>query len=374
MTSTVLDIDALVQPIEGERPTGDDPRDDPSPISVYYVLKDARSQARAAERQLQAGDDLAQPDWSPILQTAPEFLKHVAKDVEISAYFVEALVRQHGFAGLRDGFRLLQRLFDNFGEALHPQPDEDGVETLLAPITGLNGEDGEGTLLAPIRAIPITPRGDAGEFGQAIYEQALDLERSEPEQRERRIAQGAVPLDVFNAAVFDGSPQWYGELRDDAAAASEAWKALGALLDEKYGRDSPPTSNIRNALASCSETIQSIASDKLAMLVEVEPQEESAEETAAPAGVAPEKPAGDIVDNLSNRDDAFKVILRVSNYFRKTEPHSPISYALEQIVRWGRLPLPDLWKELINDESAVTQMFRLVGIQGRNDAGADENL
>jgi type VI secretion system protein ImpA len=52
----------------------------------------------------------------------------------------------------------------------------------------------------------------------------------------------------------------------------------------------------------------------------------------------------------------------VADYFRQSEPHSPVSYALEQAVRWGRMPLPDLLAELIPDESARTNMLRMTGI------------
>lgn len=375
MTSqNVLDIESLIQPISDEHPAGFDQREDASPLSVYYLLKDARSQARAAERQALMGDDSVAPDWRPILETAPEFLGQVSKDLEIAAYLVEALVREHGFCGLRDGFELVRQLFQTFPDTLYPRPDEDGIETLVAPLAGLNGVDGDGTLIAPIRGIPLTPLIEEGEFGLAVYEQARDLERSDAEQRERRIEQGAITLDTFNAALNTGTAEWFGELRDDIQACLEEWQALSALLDEKYGREAPPTSKIKNSLNDCLETLETLAKDKLATLTTdaaAEIEEEQSAQDAAGSGPATAKTA-DSLDNMQNREDAFKVILRVASYFRRTEPHSPMSYALEQIVRWGRLPLPDLLKELINDESAVTQMFRLVGIQGRNSDDDDE--
>jgi type VI secretion system protein ImpA len=95
---------------------------------------------------------------------------------------------------------------------------------------------------------------------------------------------------------------------------------------------------------------------------EAEDAEEGEEESASLADPGSTK-AKAAVGTIENREDAFREILKISQYFRKTEPHSPISYALEQIVRWGRLPLPDLLKELISDESSVSQMFKLVGIK-----------
>ena len=61
----ILDIARLTAPIEGETAVGVDLRADSSPMSVYYQVKDVRSQARAAERQsLMNGDDEVVADWS----------------------------------------------------------------------------------------------------------------------------------------------------------------------------------------------------------------------------------------------------------------------------------------------------------------------
>jgi type VI secretion system protein ImpA len=67
-------------------------------------------------------------------------------------------------------------------------------------------------------------------------------------------------------------------------------------------------------------------------------------------------------NHLQTRDAALREVLRVADYFKRNEPHSPIAYHLEQAVRWAQMPLPELWAELIPDESTRAQLFRLVGI------------
>ena len=54
---STLDIEQLLAPIEGDNPAGVDLREDVSPTSDYYQVKDARSAARAAERSLDADDE-----------------------------------------------------------------------------------------------------------------------------------------------------------------------------------------------------------------------------------------------------------------------------------------------------------------------------
>ena len=94
-TPLVLDIDALLAPVSDAAPAGADLRQDASPASLYYRIKDARSRARAAERQLATGDTTAEPDWSDVLEFGPEILARHSKDLEVTAYLIEALVREH---------------------------------------------------------------------------------------------------------------------------------------------------------------------------------------------------------------------------------------------------------------------------------------
>lgn len=370
-TDPVIDLESLTQPISEEKPVGVDLREDTSPNSLYYRIKDARSQARAAERQIEMGDDTAEVDWKPIIQTVPEVLQKMTKDFEIAAYFQEAVVRHFGFAGMRDCCRLIQAFVEKFGDDIYPLPDEDGIETRLAPLVGLNGEDGAGALIKPIKNIPLTGTTSVGEFGLAQYTQAMELSRVDEETRQRRVSQGAITLDTFNLAVHETSAETFGTIRDDLLEAITAFKEMTATLDEKYGNDSPPSSSIRQALEESLEVLEKVAKDKIDTLAPAEePAEAEAEEGAEPAAAAAPAASANSVEGIRNREDAFRILLQVADYFQRTEPHTPVSYGIKQVVHWGRLPLPELMKELIPDETSVGQMFRLIGIR---EQGGQEN-
>ncbi|WP_339742037.1 type VI secretion system protein TssA [uncultured Rubinisphaera sp.] len=364
-TEPILDLELLSRPISEGLPAGVDLREDTSPNSLYYRIKDARSQARAAERQIEMGDNDAVADWRPILQTVPEVLEKSSKDFEMTAYLLESLVRIHGFAGMRDGCRLIEAYVKEFGDVIYPLPDEDGLETRLAPLVGLNGEDATGTLIMPLKNVPITGETSEGAYGLAQYTQAMELEKVDPGARDRRISQGAISLDTFNMALSATTAEKFGEIRDDLREAITAFKEMTAALDEKYGRDSPPSSSIRQTLEEILETLEKVARDKLATLSTDDETEVVGEEVATETGSTTAKPAASVnsVEGIRSREDAFRILLQVAEYFRKAEPHTPISYGIQQVVRWGRLPLPELMKELIPDETSIHQMFRLVGIR-----------
>ncbi len=367
-TPAILNFEDILKPIEGENPVGGDLRADSSPRSTYYAIRDARNQARTAERQAQMNGESPQTagNWSPLVTAIPQVLSGTSKDLEFAAYLIEALARTNGFAGLRDGFHVARELVNLYGDQIYPQPDEDGLETRLSPLTGLNGADGEGTLIGPIRNIPLTDHA-VGDFSTASYEQALDLERASPETRQNRISQGAVALATIQAAIAQTSAAYVAQLWQDLEECIDEYNQYVRVLDDKYGHDAPPSSNIQNALTRCREVIKALAPEKIPS-AQTEAAADPAQPVAAATGGKPQAAAASggaapgTIGPIQTRDDAFRQLQQIALYFKQTEPHTPITYAIEQVVRWGKMPLPELLRELIPDPSSVQQMFRLVGI------------
>ncbi|MDD3445831.1 MAG: hypothetical protein PHS60_10500 [Zavarzinia sp.] len=52
---------------------------------------------------------------------------------------------------------------------------------------------------------------------------------------------------------------------------------------------------------------------------------------------------------------------QIADFFRRTEPHSPVSYTLQDVVRRARLPLPELMAELLGDDGTRRQFFANAG-------------
>lgn len=374
-TPPVLDIESLIGPISEENAVGQDPRLDDTPTSVYYQIKDVRNQARAAERKALMYGEEDESDWSPIAGMAPELLATLAKDLEVGAYLTEALVRERGFAGLRDAFTLLAELIARYGDDIYPLPDEDGIETRVAPLSGLNGEGGDGTLIAPIARIPITSSTSAGQFHSVDLQQSKNLDSLSSEARDQQVQEGVAELSTVMTAIHETSDQFYQNLLEDLDGANEAFERLNRVCGEKYGRDAPPSTAISNAIAEVRKTLMGLVGSRI---VSSAPEEETSdvgeEEQAEGGSPLPSRKGGSSASiasaTIQNREEAFRGILRVAEFFKKTEPHSPIPFALERIVRWGRMPLPQLLKELIQDDNSIDQMFKLVGIPSSDQEAA----
>lgn len=365
----IIQLHNLLQPISEDNPVGDDIREDSSPTSAYYSIKDARNAARAAERNnmFDGNNSEADDHWRKVLELAPDILQTQTKDLEIASWYTEALIRRHGFQGLRDGFKLIHDLIDQYWDHLYPLPDEDGIETRVASLSGLNGEGAEGVLIAPIRNVEITQGHEPGPFSFWKYQQALEVEKiiDEEAKNDKKTKLGFSNADVEHA-VSESSETFFVNMRDDVSDAINTYREISQMLDEYCGiNDSPPSSNIINILEDCLGTINHIGKYKmpaedLAENAGADFEEESSSLSATVSAVQTTGP-------VKSRAEAFKKLTEISEFFRKTEPHSPISYILERAVKWGDMSLNDLIKELIPDSSARDTYGSLTGINTEDD-------
>lgn len=355
-----LQLESLLAPIAGDNPAGVDLRADTSPTSTYYKLKDARFGARAQERDLDANAEVSDllPEWRTILDIAPKVIAEESKDLEVTAWLIEALIRRYGFGGLRDGFRLARGLVETFAEQLYPLPDEDGVSTRVAPLTALNGEGTDGTLIQPIRKAHLTEGMDPGPFAAWHYEQARNLAGVAGEEaREWHLSAGAVTMDQIKVSQKATTPKFFIDLVDDLKQCQEAFAGLTTALDNAYGADAPPASGIRDGLEAALAIAMDLGRDALATRQAAGPV--AGDGAGAAAGTGTGIAAGD----LGSREEAFATLLRVAEFFRRAEPHSPVSYTLEELVRRGRMSLPDLLSELINDPTQRRSYYVVAGMK-----------
>ena len=371
-TSPVIDLDRLLTPVSAEQPAGPELKSasQSDERNLYYAVRDARKKAGDAERRIRAFELLTEeerkeepaspepPDWEAVSRLSIEALGR-SKDLWITAWLIEALTRLHGFAGLRDGVRLAHLLCDRFWDVVHPQPtQEEGLTPRFMQLSNLNGSDSEGTLVAAIMNVPITAPRTVRPCSCADHKDATELERKDPKVRSRRVEQGAVTLEMFQRAIAETKVDFFENLLDDLQEANEAVASfttlLGARISDKASL--PPSSRIREALDDCLRLCRSLTKD---ILHREEPG--GAREVGVTA-TSTEQSGSASVSGVETRQEALRTLMRVSEFFRRTEPHSPVSYALEQAVRWAHMPLPELLSELVTDRSAREEIFKRTGI------------
>ncbi|MGD9879297.1 MAG: type VI secretion system protein TssA [Reyranella sp.] len=364
------DLEAILAALPGDQPVGTDLREDYTPTSVYFRLRDARADARDAERQADSpdrqgegggGEEALQGKWRPVAELAAGALKESTKDLEIATWLTEALVRTAGLEGLKAGASVIGGLVERYWDGLFPLPEEGDMEMRVAAVAGLSGQGADGTLMQPLRKLPLFARPDGSPFCLWQYQSSLELSGIlDPERREQRIAAGVVPFeDVEKEARAAGKAHWSAQ-RETLVEAMAAWEAMGRILDEKAGPASPSGIRVRDALQLMMDTC-----NRFAPATDEAAPAPGADAVTAPVAAARAMAPGAVVDGgpIAGREQALSQLEEIAEWFKRNEPNSPIGYTLDETVRRARMAWPELVAELIADEGSRTALLTSLGMK-----------
>jgi type VI secretion system protein ImpA len=355
----VIDIEALLQPISEDKPSGESLQ--------YSGLYDEIREARRADDLLAQGQWQHEPkmaDYRKVISLAIPALTSETKDLQISVWLAEALTKEHGFVGLRDSLILLRRLQENFWETLHPEIDEGDMEARANSIEWI-----EQQAALALRTIPIT--GGEGftylnwqesrgfDFPDNI--EALDYEEQE---RIKALKAQAEEEKRKTGAMWRAAK---GQTRrafceDINLTLEECWaecQALDRVIEEKYDRNQMPgLRNLKKSLEDVRDVVKNLLEEKRLE----EPDEVEETETVENAdGTVQVKAVGVATGAITSRQDALKRLADVAEYFRKNEPHSPVSYLVQRAVKWGNMPLESWLQDVIKDETIIYQLRQTLG-------------
>jgi type VI secretion system protein ImpA len=367
MAGTVLDLDTLLAALPDGDGAGVDLREDWSPGSPYQKLRDARSEARVEERQRDAEGEMDLPPaegWRIVRQVAEQAIGSKSKDFEVAAWLAEALLRTEGLPGLADAAKLLAGLLERYWDSGFPRPDEDGYEGRIAPLGGLSGGDFDGTLMQPLRRAPLFRRQDGTMLPLYVYEQAVEVAGlADAARRQARWESGVPKLEQLEAEAKLDLNRLRGVARA-ARAAREGWAAFEAQLEARLGRDAPSTRRVAEVLERLASVADTLAGGPEAgEAAAADPAAAAAGGAAGGGGVAGGGGGFSVAGAIANREEALRQLERIAEFFRKTEPHSPLAYTLTDAARRGRLSLPELLAEVLTDETARTAMLTALGIR-----------
>lgn len=346
--------DTILQPISGEKVTGEDIRNNENIDSPYYKLRDMRSQARNKERQyMQDGNRqvLAISDWKNIKTNCLEILTSTSKDVEVLAWLIEACVRIDGFNGLTQSFNLARTLLEHFWDDIYPSPDEDGLSTRVISFSGLNGYDTPGTLILPINCIQLLCNEEEEPIALWHIQQANNLANiSDEKERTDQLAAGAMLPDMVKQQASNLTQDYFltltKDIEESMLAVEQLYNFIKIKLGNNVGADNncPQSNFIRESLKKCQEIISGFIHSKTA---------EDSVNTNNTVAVSNKK--------TNSREEVFEQLAQAANYFRKHEPLSPVAYLLEKTIYWGNLTLPELTKEIMTDDKLHYGYCHMIG-------------
>jgi len=264
MPSAPLFTNDLLDPFPAGQPAGADLR--------WTLEWDRLKEARRTDDDLQPGKwakrEHKSADWRAVSELATEMLRERSKDLQLAMWLTEANLKLHGFAGLRDGFRITRELMVRFWDlGLYPAI-EDGPEDRAGPLEWLNEK-----LVDCIAAVSITARADerpnyslsdlkdARRFGsEESNTRGDDGETDSKKKREydEAIARGRVSTNLFDEAVRNSPRARYEELAGDFDQAHAEFKALELVVAERFGDAAPNLARCRAMLDEIKQEVSDI--------------------------------------------------------------------------------------------------------------------
>lgn len=356
-----IDIDAILAPIPGDNPAGTDVRDGKD----FAALKETRRQ----EEALSQGDwqrDAKVADWPKAIQIATKILTEQSKDLQVAVWLVEALIKRHGFAGLRDGLKILLGLHAAFWDSLYPAMEDGDLEYRSGKLEALNK-----LLPFAVTNTPLVRASDGASYAYSHWKESQEVENlrraasgdsEKRRQLDEMLQEGKLEGEKFDKAAAVTPLTHCNELLEQLSDCWDVYEQLDRVLEDKYGEASPSLRAVKDAVGECRSLMNGIVKKKGGVGLGTEPSDAGPQETG-PAGA--EATIVTFSGGIEPRDrtDALRRLTAVAEFFRKTEPHSPISYLVQRAARWGEMPLEEWLREVIKDDSVLGGVRETLGIK-----------
>lgn len=350
-----LDIEAVLKPISADKPAGVDIREAKS----FGILKELRRE----EENLNQGEwkrDIKVADWPKVVQTATKILTTESKDLQVAAWLVEGLVKRHGFAGLRDGLKVMRGLHEQFWDSMFPLVEDGDVEFRSGKIEALTQK-----IPVALKTVPIIKPQGGTQYTYSQYEESRQIEnlrRGGPQSQDalvEALAEGKLDGEKFDKAVAGVPLAHCSNLLEDMSQAQDELGSWNRTLDEKYKDAAPSVGQIGKVISDCLTLMDGIVRKKGGAGLQRPPQEAAVDEQAEAAPAVPAEGGG---INPHDRIDAIRRLSAIAEFFRRTEPHSPVSYLVQRAARWGEMPLEEWLQEVIKNEGVLGEVRETLGL------------
>jgi type VI secretion system protein ImpA len=326
----------LLDPIAGDAPAGVDLRYDP----IFDKIKEARREE----------DDLPQGDWVRTRKVAEwplvekltgEAIAKQSKDLQLAAWYMEALLHREGAVGLRGGLALLADLLDRYWDGGFPSIDDGDVELRAAPLEWVGSSK---FILILRQHLALNKAG----HGHLAYQEGRRLGTEDSvagnaeraAERQEQIEGGKTPPEEFDAQCAATPKPFFKTLVAELTAAATELDRLDTTGRARFGdADAPSYVGLREAL----DEVTTVARTLLAKKLETDPDPPEAE-PAFDAGAtdtsgtsAATTATGVLSAEVTSADDAGGRIAAAARWMRQQDPTNPAPYLVLRGLRWGEV-------------------------------------
>ena len=401
----------LIAPISTEAPTGGYLKLD---RTEYRAIRNRYNASLSSFRQLietpetfNDADlvDVNRHNWSTFRDTVEQALCQKTKDLELLSWYITTLAFSNSpLPDLANGFRLLVVYLDTFWDSLHPtlpnsksnsdtddNQQKERAEFRIKPLMQFVGDAPDASaLFMPAQFIHLVGNINYSNYLHAENSGTLDaLKKQASEQFNSSVTDNVLALDSILSELVKVETALNRRCLEANIAPirlkyvhdifQTLLQALRILVGDKYDRwpldavnseskDNQPTegnaASIQQDSTLGASLLNNTVSESLTPNDSVSKVSKSNTQTSPMNAL--NTPKLNSCEQLKNREQAFRQLGELAEYFRQTEPHSPTSYLLERAIQWGHLSLPELMSVLMgHDPSALNHIDALIGVNDK---------
>lgn len=377
------DTTALLAPLNESSPCGED--------MLFSADFDAIAYARRFDDpSLDQGEwvtEIKEADWTFVAERCSALLATQTKDLRVAVWLTEALAIQEGVPGFTQGYAVLTGLIERFWDQVHPLPEGDDVESRLGNVAWLAGRSAE-----LLRAVPLTQSDVA--FSTLDWDVAQHVAQAVKRDPENAgdIARGKPSVEQIDASRRATSRAFYETLLGQFKAFEAALAALDEELERKAGDSAPSFRQTRDAFGTVYRLAERFARDAGvdpdALLKQPEATQamQDGQNGRSDAAAMPERtepsfmtplPHEEFVQTptrvpsrahggIQSRADAVAQLRAVADYFRATEPHSPVAYLADKAAEWADMPLHEWLATVVKDDGTLSHIREMLGVKSED--------
>ncbi len=359
--AATIDVEALLAPIPGDNPAGE---------SLQYAgLYDEIREARRADDDLNQGDwkrENKVADWPQVIELAVDALTTKTKDIQVVAWLTEALLMEKGLPGLRDALKVMNGLQKAFWDQLFPEAEDGDLEARANSLAWM-----ERQAAIALATVPLT-KASGQNYNYREYEEsrAYDVPETEgdPDRlallRQKAESEGKTSGEAFRKAKAATRRPFYEDLLVQIGEVRAELKTLNSVIDEKYGRQAPALLALGKGVDGIHGFAERTVKEKrISEPDQAAPGEAPADAPAAASGQAAGYGPVIAVGAIRSRQDALRTLGQVADFFRQTEPHSPVSYLVQRAITWGQMPFESWLAEVVKDSGTLESIRETLGIR-----------
>ena len=288
-------------------------------------------------------------DWPGVAETCIVAIATRSKDIQLAAWLLEAWIHLHGFAGLREGLRVIAALCDTYWDELYPQIEDGDLEFRLAPFYWMDEK-----LSVALKLIPLTAPevDDLSPYTLADWELGT---------RHRPARSRAAVDDAVTAARFEQSLT-LTPTRALSRTAVEIEGSLATLEETRHvlvarcAEEAPSLTGLREGLLAClGVVVAGLQARGEAHAAPVMP-----ERMHRPSAEPLPEPGNGEVGSIRTRAEAYLRLAEAAEFLARTEPHSPVPPLVRRAIAWGGMSLEELLPELVDDAKQVQGIYRML--------------